>query len=598
MSSISRALNLDKPTQNNPLRPVKNRLHYNPSAQSIIRFFGTLALLTQPANASHLKNIKLNSLTSGCTSHPIRDVHHCLHSIRSIEQCGITHPLLSHPENPIYLIDTTEDNRPIHCLNTLWELAPEHHDKNANILECLNADLNSARACASNEKGLLNYAKSIGLEMIRQRLNWLVAAATLSPNTLWCIHKTVRWSRFFRSMPASNKHVTLPNPCHIEDLTKKDTHCTYTQLQPIMGNWLQGYPSDTDIPLEVNAHNAKISELFTRLAMNDCQPTTTDTHGDQKRFSLEVDGQRFTSLNALTDYLTKAGYHIEIYTASRVADFFGLHHQQAGASTNTPPRPVPLPMFFQTKWKAFDDTHADAKQHNTAKAAKAVKVKAVKASLPIMHSETVIRITPPNPNRADKTKTTFNTIRTTTPFESELTWLMSVGGIGFKAGGEETLHAWSYPEEHPLVNGEEAWELVNVMGLLTRALTDIGRAYTLPNDAYFAEGACNDYAALLQAYVNQPIHAFPLTLSKDFLTQYLTHAINHSGETKTPALSEADTLRAKRLLEVLEHFPNDIKTPKDQLKRALEALPWKRGEPSPWPAVDRERLKLDSLQSP
>lgn len=457
--------------------------------------------------------------------------------------------------------------------DSLLDLAPAQREHNANILDCLDADISTALADSKNKTGLLNYAKRTGMEMLQHRLNWLASAATFSPNALWRINKLARWSRFFRSAPTSNKQFTLPNPCKLDDLLNQETNNTYTGLQTIKGNWLQGYPSDTDTPLAVHAHNAKISEVFTRLAMNDCQTGLTDTTENQVPFALEIDGQSFASLNALTDYLESAGYNIEISTASRVADFFGLHYQNPDAKEKAP-QPAPLPVFFQANW-----------QGNSAEANSA------KATLPVMHSETLLRITPPNQNQNEDPESAKNT----QAFEAKLIWLMGVEGIGFKAGGQEKLQAWSHPQEKNLLNGKQAWELVNVMGLLTRALTDIGKEYNIPSDAYFAEGACNDYAGLLQAYAGQPVEAFPLTMPKDFLRDYLTQAINNSGTEKSPAFNHADSARAKRLLAVLETFPSDIYADKNQLTRALKTLPWQENEASPWPAVDRERQKLAML---
>lgn len=468
---------------------------------------------------------------------------------------------------------------------TLWDLAPAQQAQNANVLACLNKDLAAAQANLKNQGGWLNTVKSSGLALIRQQLHWLVSAATFTPNGLWCINKMARWRRFLPGSANSHKIFALPNPCRTEHLLRTNTDSHYSDLHPIKGNWLQGYPSNTDTPLEDHAHNARIAEVFTRLAMNDCQNGATDatdpTDANTDNFHLDIDGQQFTSLNALTDYLEAAGYQLEISTASRVADFFGLHYHRTNDDGVTQTLPVPLPVFFQTQWHASPDDKTLTDPTD--------KPRTRTAALPVMHSETLLRISAPR-QAADTAHG-----ETATPFATNLIWLMGVEGIGFNAGGKEKLQAWSQPQEKLLVTGKQAWELVNVMGLLTRAMTDIGREYRLPNDAYFAEGACNDFAGLLQAYMGQPIEAFPLTMPTDFLKNYLTRAINNAGTDKKPACDTADLGRAKKLRDILDNFPNDLYRPKDQRQRALNTLPWQKGEPSAWPAVDKERQKLYTL---
>lgn len=460
--------------------------------------------------------------------------------------------------------------------DNLWDLSPSHNKDNANVLACLDADLAAAKN--TDEKGVMNSLKNTGIEMLRNRLPWLTSAATFSPNMLWTINRAARWSRFLRSAPAPNQHFTLPNPCGLEALIKTDPNATYTGLEKLNEHWLQGYPMDTDKPLAKHLHNNKIAEAFTRLALNDCQTPSGTDGATSKPFTISVDDRQFTTLNDFTDYLQERGYSIEISTASRVADFFGLQYQETASDGTQTTRPVPVPVFFQTNWQA--PNHADNGASPTTK-----------ATLPIMHSETLIRIKAPSALPLDQTTPSVNSA-----FDAQLIWLMGIAGIGFKAGDQEKLQAWSYPREVSLVSGEQGWDLVNVMGLLTRTLHDIGQNYKFTNDAYYVEGACNDYAGLLQGYAGQPIQAFPLTLSKDFLVPYLENALSKKDEHNNPSLSQADQQRTKRLLAVLEKFPNDLYAPKDQLDRALSTLPWQPNEPSPWPAVDKERRKLEALK--
>lgn len=287
-------------------------------------------------------------------------------------------------------------------------------------------------------------------------------------------------------------------------------------------------PSNLDDATVKN--NRFAAEIFDRLSSN------ANVAAGQQKFSVQYQGQNYTTPQAFLAALQKDGHTVEAVLQHRVADFVGMKLKNADGSMLD----VPVALMIKTGIK---DANGE------------------EAVVPTIHSELVFKIRKgPNTKGAG--------------LDADFKWFQGINGTGFFPADAMRTSPWCGMTQSSHLDAKETARAMDVAATLGEVIKKSAEKQHLAVAGYGITGVCNDTVSVVEKIVKGSVTAYPLMMQDDTLTGEIKRRL--SDKTR----SDDATLRT--LLNTLPQVPSDDKVDNTanstQKQRILASMPWAAGQ--------------------
>ncbi len=338
--------------------------------------------------------------------------------------------------------------------------------------------------------------------------------------------------------PVAPRELALPQHFDFAQLGSTDIPRPQSQMKQLAPGLYTGDLPSTASDDQVKK-NTVMAEVFQRLSGNLSAPP-------DQQFDVTFNGQKYTRTDDFLQALKGAGYQVDVSFDQRIANFADLKTQVPGSS---PPQWLDVPAPLMVKTGVTDPTGKEA-------------------VVPASHSEMVVSLESGPSSPEPK-------------LDSQVKFYQGINSTGFFPANVWADPTWCGKTSHGTLSGDQAARAVNLASDFADVVHTSAQSMGLYADGYGITGVCNDSVAVVEQAITGHAEEYPLLMKDSSLM----------GEVqKRIANDPRDAADFKALKQAIKTLPSDATPNPSAGTRALQSLPWEKGNEPFQSTVDARRI--------